>query len=318
MSKKMLLLLCVVGCGRAAVPGPEAPEEVPAPPQGSNTPPVGTNPPPAKNEIAIDEQRELESFLGPAGPGGAVYSGTASARDNLGTLGAWYRDGVIDASPVLAGLEKREAGQLPQGCTSGHVLTLVSTSQSRHVTVSQCAPGSNATTWLSLVNALNTSGGVSATCSGCAPALAALPDSLRLGPASATGRFGGGQTLTVSLDATLTRKPVVTFAELLELAQASPRRREQAKAFKPSGDGWVLERTLERRTSAAIPAGGTHAFTSCELVTAYRAQWWVADPVSRWEVRDVTAGATQMCCRERVGEGCAPDTIVCFHPPAGS
>lgn len=258
--------------------------------------------------VAPKHLGELDRLVGRYARGDApIFEGTFDARDNMGSLGPTYKDGVMADAHVNASLAWEEKIYMAGQHVAGWALDVRSPTHS--IRISQ-APGTAGQTTLSLVVPNQTSGGLTGTCNGCVSALTPTAASFTITDALAQGKWGDGRLLEVAASGSLTRVPLaqVTFERLLAVVNPYfdlPTMKE----FSIVGGDRV--RTVKGSHSETTPVPDGKEFHSCERVTSYALDWFVdANDLLRYGVRGMKLSSAQTCCNEGPPGACMPRT--CF------
>lgn len=128
--------------------------------------------------VAPKHLEELNRLVGRYARGDApIYEGTFSARDNMGSLGATYQDGVMTNASVNASLAWEDKMYWNGQMVSGWELSVRGLTHRIRIAQSPTAPGTSA---LSIVVPNNTGGGMTGTCAGCTPTLAPMASTLTI------------------------------------------------------------------------------------------------------------------------------------------
>lgn len=258
--------------------------------------------------VAPRELAELHRLVGRFARGeAAVFEGTFSARDNMGSLGPAYDDGVMTNSPVNASLAWEEqiysSGQL----VSGWALTVRGPTHRIRIAQSPSAPS---VTSFSLVSPENRGGGLDGTCSNCFPALGGAPSTIASTGALAKGKWGDGRALEVAASGALKKIPrsAVTFERIVAVADPVRDGKKMDEFVDAGGD---MVRGVEGQLAEPATAPAGTSYYACERTTTYKLDWFVDRArLARLGLRNMSISGTQTCCSDGPPGGCRPQT--CF------
>jgi hypothetical protein len=254
--------------------------------------------------VAPKHLEEMDRLVGRYVRGDApVYQGTFSARDNMGSLGPTYQDGVMTNASVNASLGWEEKLYWNGQMVSGWALFVRGPAHWIRLAQSPTAPGSSALT-IVVPNAVG--GGMTGTCTGCLPTLAPTAGTITIGGTVARGKWGNGKLLEVTASGTLTRVPLpeLSFEQLVAIAEPNTEGAAM-KEFKAVGAEMV--RVVERTHSEPTPVPADQTFYACERITSYELDWFVDRArLVRYGLRNMSIAGTQTCCSEGPPGMCAP------------
>lgn len=256
--------------------------------------------------VAPKHLADLYRLVGRYARGDApIYEGTFSAQDNMGSLGATYRDGVMDNAPVDAALTWEEKMYWKGQQASGWSLLVRSSTHRLTITQTASAPG---VTSFSIVVPNSTGGGLTGSCESCFPALVTTATTFAASDVLAVGRWGNDKPLEVTASGTLTRVPLakVTFERIARVVDAPGLIEE----FAVVGGEMVRPIATSYTEKTPVPAGS--AYFECERHTSYELDMFVdRSRLVRQGLRSMAITGTQTCCTKDGPIGaCRPQT--CF------
>lgn len=259
--------------------------------------------------VAPEHLKELDRLFGRFLRGDAsIYQGTFTARDNMGSLGSTYQDGVMTNANVHASIAWEDKIYWNGQHVAGWALSVRGPTHRIRIAQSATAPGTSA---LSLVAPDKSPWGLTGTCAGCVATLAPTTAStLRIANVVANGKWGNDKPLEVSADGSLVRLPSTQLTFETLVAVADPYRDGATMAaFVANGTEMVRSVSQSFREPTPIPTGKT--FHSCEKIANYRLDWFVDKTVlARHGLRNLVIESTQTCCNEGPPGACMPRS--CF------
>ena len=234
------------------------------------------------HDIAVaDQSPRLEAMFGQFASGrSAVYRGTFAAKDNASVLGNEI-DGVFPEGPAVASIIPNRDG------LGGVTLGVVGTPSRQHVELWQTGD----TTWISLVNAPTTSGGLISSCERCFLDLNQHPASLGFAEVVARGEYGTAppKVSEVTVSGNFNRVPPgqLRFDDIRDL---------QLLGAELVADGPDMVATAKSRSRDDLPSAGPNAWP-CYLATDYAIDMWVArDDIGQHGLRNFRTLGSQTCC----------------------
>jgi hypothetical protein len=301
--------------------GPVAPPSG-TPPSGTGSGSVGpgapSSPPSAEEQrvfgiVAPQHLAQLDHLVGQYAKGTTpVYRGSFSARDNRGSVEPSIGDDVLSTTDAVASLA---TAPVPGGGASAETLTVFSPTDHRHVALTQTTTqtGTPQSTTVSMVLDDGVSGGVTASCAGCAPAFAQGPTSIAATDPVATGTWGTGESMTVSVSGSLSRMGAATlvFDDVVHLNQASYSDAQAIQKLAPSGGEMSATLEDELHEPTTVPPG--KSFYECHHVTSYAIDWYVTRAnLASYGVRNLRIEKAQTCCVTGPDIPCTVNNRTCF------